>query len=402
MGQKYVKRGFWQVKENVLADAQKYNYQSEWAKASGGAFSSAKRNGWIEEVCAHMQSPKVPMGHWTVRNLVEDAKKHRTRSGWRNENPSAYATARVKGCLEECCAHMVRTRNPDGHWTRDRVIESARVYQTIAAWSLAHSGAYDAAKSKGWMDEATKHMVRVFSHGEHTIYSLLLQYDISFVYQKRFDNLRDKAQLPFDFYLPEFNLAIEFHGRQHFAISKSSMFKKDFANMQRRDKIKRQYTRAKGMEYLEIETPEVEKIEQAIIQKVFEIGSAKGMTLILTKRDLTTDERQTLSSLGVWTKEAIVADALKYTLLKDWANCGNAAYQIACKNGLAKEVTAHMARSHKPSRYWTKERVIEDAKKYKSKMEWFKASQSAWATAQRNGWLDECGTIMSSSPSTSE
>lgn len=394
--QKYIKRGFWQIKENVLADAKKYSYQSQWAKASGGAFSSATRNGWLAEATAHMQSPKVPMGHWTLKNLIEDAQKYRTRSTWKRASASAYATAVANGFLEKCCAHMERTRRPDGHWTKERVLESALAHQTIASWSLADAGAYDAAKSKGWLGDATKHMVRIFSHGEHTIYSLLLQYDIDFKYQQRFDDLRDKAQLPIDFYLPDFNLAIEFHGRQHFAISKSSMFKTDFENMQRRDAIKREYARAKSIGYLEIETPAVEAIESAILNKVSEIAAMRGHTLNLVKRSLTFEEHQILSSLGVWTKEAIIADALKYSLLKDWGNCGNAAYQISCTNGWLDEVTSHMARSQKPKGYWTKERVFDDAKKYKSKMDWFRGSQSAWATAQRNGWLEECSSLMNS------
>ena len=397
MEKKYVQRGYWQVKANVITDAKNYSYQSEWAKASGGAFSSAKRYGWLDDASAHMQSPKVPMGHWTIKNLLQDAKKYQSRSAWKRDSGSAYATAAVKGHLAQCCEHMVRTRNPDGHWTRDRVIESAREYQTIASWSIAHSGAYDAAKSNNWLTDATIHMVRVFSHGEYTIYALLLQYDINFIYQKRFVDLRDKAPLPIDFYLPEYNLAIEFHGRQHFSISKSSMFKKDFANMQRRDSIKREYAKSNGMAYLEIDTPDVDQIETAIIQRIAKLAMSMGISKPLTKRDLSLYELQTLSSLGAWSKEAVAADACKYSLLKDWINCGNAAYQIACKNGWVDEVTSHMARSQKPKGYWTKERVFDDAKLYKSKMEWFRSSQSAWATAQRNGWLDECSIHMTAS-----
>lgn len=390
----YIKRGFWKMKENVLADAKAYNYPAEWKKASGGAFTSAHRNGWMEEATAHMQSPKAAMGHWTRENLIADATKYTTRSDWKKNSASAYTTAIRKGLLVECCAHMVRHRKPDGHWTKERVIENAQLYQTIASWSLSESGAYDAAKEYGWMEEATAHMVRVFSHGERTIYALLLQYGIPFVYQKRFDDLRYKALLPLDFYLPDFDLAIEFHGRQHFAVSKNSMFKRDFENMQRRDTIKRQYATAKGMVYLEIETPIEKEIERIILQQVDAIAQANGKEFHPTKRPLTEDEEKTLATLGVWTKEAVLADAQKYGLLMDWANCRNAAYQIACKNGWAEEATAHMARSQKPKGYWTKERVLEDAKKYTSKMEWFKASQSAWATAQRMGWLKDCEAVM--------
>ena len=44
----------------------------------------------------------------------------------------------------------------------------------------------------------------------------------------------------------------------------------------------------------------------------------------------------------------------------------------------------------KPRYYWTKERCIEDAKKYSSRYEWQKKSGSAYLSAWKNGWVDEC------------
>jgi hypothetical protein len=43
--------------------------------------------------------------------------------------------------------------------------------------------------------------------------------------------------------------------------------------------------------------------------------------------------------------------------------------------------------------FWTKDRCIEDAKKYKSRAEWKKSSQS-YAAAQKSGWIDECSKHM--------
>lgn len=48
-----------------------------------------------------------------------------------------------------------------------------------------------------------------------------------------------------------------------------------------------------------------------------------------------------------------------------------------------------MKRDKKPSNYWTKERVFEEAKKYKSKYEFFKGCESAYQVARKNGWLSE-------------
>ena len=46
------------------------------------------------------------------------------------------------------------------------------------------------------------------------------------------------------------------------------------------------------------------------------------------------------------------------------------------------------------NRYWTKERVYEEALKYKTRYEFAVGSPGAWNAAQRNGWLDEVCTHM--------
>ena len=389
MSKKYIQRGFWAKKENVLADAQKYCYKAEWARASGGALSSAKRNGWLAEACSHMTSPKVPMGYWTLVRLKENSQQYQTPADWKKANASAYATASARGWLEDCCIHMTRERMPSGYWTKERVIESALGFSTVAAWSLVAGDAYDAAKRSGWIKGATAHMVKIVSHGEHTIYSFLLQHDIAFEYQKRFDNLRDKKHLPLDFYLPTFRLAIEFHGRQHFETSKTSMYRKNLAGQQRRDALKRSYAERFELHYLELDCSKVQEIESAIISKLTEIAAMKGEAFKLTKRALTDNEKKLLASLGIWTREAILVDALKYSCIRDWKACGNAAYQVACVKGWKEEATSHMVQLQKSKGYWTKERVLEDARHFTGVMEWFGANQSAWATAQRNGWLPE-------------
>jgi len=40
--------------------------------------------------------------------------------------------------------------------------------------------------------------------------------DIEYIKQKRFEKCRNKLPLPFDFYLPNENICIEYDGIQHF------------------------------------------------------------------------------------------------------------------------------------------------------------------------------------------
>jgi very-short-patch-repair endonuclease len=79
------------------------------------------------------------------------------------------------------------------------------------------------------------------SKGEKIIRNFLLKNKINFLPNKTFDNCKFKRKLKFDFYLPNFNLIIEFDGTQH---NKSYDFfggDKDFIKRKIRDDIKNQY-----------------------------------------------------------------------------------------------------------------------------------------------------------------
>ena len=95
---------------------------------------------------------------------------------------------------------------------------------------------------------------------------------------------------------------------------------------------------------------------------------------------------------GYWTKERVLAEARSYQTPGDWKRAGGGSRAAATKNGWYAEATAHMAKTvgSKP-RKWSKSQVLADAKKYASKADWRKASLG-YSMAHRNGWLDEaCG-----------
>ena len=54
------------------------------------------------------------------------------------------------------------------------------------------------------------------SHGEKYISNYLSINNIAYIPQHTFDSCKDKRQLPFDFYLPELNICIEYDGKQHY------------------------------------------------------------------------------------------------------------------------------------------------------------------------------------------
>jgi hypothetical protein len=91
------------------------------------------------------------------------------------------------------------------------------------------------------------------SKGEIIIRNFLIENNVNFLCQHRFVNCRHKYPLPFDFFLPELNIAIEFQGKQHFDGWWNS--KNVYATLERyrqRDNIKRNYCIKNNIELIEI------------------------------------------------------------------------------------------------------------------------------------------------------
>ena len=90
------------------------------------------------------------------------------------------------------------------------------------------------------------------SKGELTIEKCLESHGYNFIQQKRFHNCRYIRPLPFDFYLPKYNLCVEYDGEQHYKIVKYWGGKKTFVQNKRNDKIKNTYCRKNNIKLYRI------------------------------------------------------------------------------------------------------------------------------------------------------
>ena len=103
------------------------------------------------------------------------------------------------------------------------------------------------------------------SKGEEKIKQLLNIWDIKYIYNKRFPTCKNKNTLPFDFYLPYYNLLIEFHGKQHYQIC-TGYFKSKSKLKQRKkhDQIKKQWTKNNDIPLLIISYEQINDIENIL------------------------------------------------------------------------------------------------------------------------------------------
>lgn len=109
--------------------------------------------------------------------------------------------------------------------------------------------------------ELESHLSSFMSSGEFFISKFLEENHIKYFYNKRFENCKDTHVLPFDFYLPDYNLCIEYQGKQHFEdipflSCKQTKLKpmknpSSLEDRQRKDNIKRNFCRENNIKLIE-------------------------------------------------------------------------------------------------------------------------------------------------------
>ena len=107
------------------------------------------------------------------------------------------------------------------------------------------------------------------SKGERKIANHLDVLGIDFIQQKSFPDLKATHSLLFDFYLPTQNMCIEYDGQQHFypvkfAGLKDKKAEERFAVTQKRDAIKTQYCKDKGIELIRIPYTDFDNVENIL------------------------------------------------------------------------------------------------------------------------------------------
>jgi hypothetical protein len=93
-----IEHGKWSTYDACKKEAAKYTTRSEFCKMSPGAYASARKNGWLEDICVHM--PQV--SDWRNKDAVaKEAAKYHKRSQFERGSSGAYNSARKNLWLDE-------------------------------------------------------------------------------------------------------------------------------------------------------------------------------------------------------------------------------------------------------------------------------------------------------------
>jgi len=101
-----------------------------------------------------------------------------------------------------------------------------------------------------------------FTKGEKSISIWLERNNLNFIPQYKFDNCKYKRRLPFDFYLPDYNLCIEYDSILHYEDKFDDLG--EFQLVKKRDKIKTKYCKDNKIKLLRIPYWEFDNIEEIL------------------------------------------------------------------------------------------------------------------------------------------
>lgn len=102
------------------------------------------------------------------------------------------------------------------------------------------------------------------SVGEQKVRAVLLEWNVDFEEQFKFTKCRDKRSLPFDFYVPNHRLLIEYDGRQHVENSELWGGPKKLAETQLHDALKDKFAKDHGFHLLRIPHHRVDEVEEIV------------------------------------------------------------------------------------------------------------------------------------------
>jgi very-short-patch-repair endonuclease len=102
------------------------------------------------------------------------------------------------------------------------------------------------------------------SKGELKIMKYLKDNNINYIQNKRFNDCKFKKELPFDFYLIDFNMCIEYDGEMHFKEIENFGGKTKLLDYQRNDKIKNEYCEINNIKLLRIKYTDFDKIDDIL------------------------------------------------------------------------------------------------------------------------------------------
>jgi len=343
----YKPRGYWDI-ENCREEASKYTSRSQFKSNCSPAYSKARKNRWLDDICSHMILLQKPNGYWNIERCREESLKYNTRVSFGNNCSGAYGSASRNGWLDDLCSHMNPQKKQNGFWTKEQCREEALKYDNYKDFIENCAGAIYASRVGEWYDEITSHFNIKGSRHKRFIYAY--EFPDNHVYVGLTYNIKERML-------------------NH--LVKGTVF-----DYKESSKLEPKFIQLTDIP-VEVET--AKKLEGVYLNNYIDNGWIK-----LNKR--------ATGAVGAnymkWNYDNCKKEALKYITINDFRLSNPSAYNSVKRNNWDKDIFSHMKVTKKPSGYYTLEKCIEIGKDCKSISDMSKRYSTACRKIYQNGWAE--------------
>ena len=310
-----------------------------------------------------------PVIKWTKEKIINEAKKYNTVVEWIKYGKNSYAAAAANNLLSEASKDMARQLAPIGFYSRQKVIEIATQYKSFKEWYEKDRKSYSAAHRLNLLNDdfLLKKLIKITGKP-------ITKWDKKSVIEN--------AKL--------FNLKSEWkrnYAQAYKSSRKNGWFDEATQHMLSTEEANK-LAKEKTIKWNKNTILKDAKKYSYRSEWKRSSGSAYSACLKLNLLSEATAHMQILNNKGKWNKKTILVDAKKYLSKSTWNKNSSGAYEAAKKIGIFDEAVKHMVKPDMKQK-WTKDNVHKEAKKYKFKSDFNDKAVGAYGAAKKNGWFDE-------------
>ena len=345
-------RKYW-TEEQIIKEVKKFDSLTDWFYKSRSSYSAAKKKNIFEKVSLLFTRKVNQKIYWKKEEILEKIKKFQTIKEWREKSLSSYTAAKKLNIFEEISDGLIKLRK---YWTNQDILLDALKFKTKTEWRKS-SSSYVVAARRNLINIASEHMETLGNTKKRCVYTLsipkkkIIYIGITYNFKKRItDHFRSTNKI---------KKLINLYGKQNIQVKKITDY----------------------IEYKEASYLEKKLISKYLRRKYNVLNVMPG--------------GQLGGNTKFWTENKVIEEALKYKTVKEWISNNPRSYDAARRNNLLKKCTMHMKRQSMGRwRNYTKEMILNEAKKFKTRTEWYKKSIMSWKYAKREGWFAEATSHM--------
>jgi len=371
-------------------------------KKSKGAYESARKNKWLNEICKHM-IVYYKVDKYNKEICLELVNKCKTIDDFYKKYNAAYQACVRNGWLIELTKDLKRTLRIVGFWTQEKCIEFALKCKTKKEFITKYGGAYSTCLENNWIDEL--YNICNFNTDINylwSVYSYNIQNKYIYIGITTDINLRKYT------HLSSTNSSVYNFIKNNFIKNKDIYYKVEVDNISDIKTIKKLEEHYLNY-YLNNGFIKINKIKTGGIGRVLNLRcySMEECSEMAKKYKIISDFKkenlsmynqskkngwlnQICSHMNIrkkWTEKECKDLLKKCKTLKEFRKYSRA-YQLSLRNGWLDEMCSNIER-RSPNGYWNnKERCFEESKKYKNRTE-FRKNRSAYNYSILNGWIND-------------